>query len=67
MEKGKWMVQIPIDEIIALYGAIEENDRTKAENAQLRREIDGLRNVQNECLLLLGDLRRQIKNSQPKG
>lgn len=62
MEKKAWMVQIPIDDIIALYGAIEENDKTKAENAQLRREIDGLRKIQSECMLLLGDLRQQIKN-----
>lgn len=67
MDKKAWMVQVPIDDIIALYGAIQEQDKTKAENIQLRREIDGLRNMQQECMVLIGDLRRKLERCQPTG
>lgn len=62
MDGKKWTVQVPIEDIIALYGAMQEHDRTAAENSQLRREDEGLRNMQSECMLLISDLRRQLNN-----
>ena len=33
----------------------------KKENSQLRREMDGLRNMYNELLVQFGELRREVK------
>ena len=60
MDGKRWTVQVPIEDIIALWGALQEQDRTAAENKQLRREVEGLRNMQNECMMLIGDLRKQL-------
>lgn len=58
MAHADWMVQVPVKDIIALMGLEDDLIRIKNENAQLRREVDGLRNIQSQCMQLLGDLRR---------
>lgn len=60
MDAKSWTVQVPIEDIIALYGALQERDKTAAENQQLRREVEGLRNMQSECFLALSDIRKQL-------
>lgn len=61
MDKHTWMLNVPITEIIALLGAIEDMEQISAENKQMRREIEGLRRVQNETLELVCDLRKEIR------
>ena len=56
-----WLIQIPLSELIALQSLPSEMDKLKAENQQLRREIDGLRRVQSEALQVLGDMRRSLR------
>lgn len=58
-----WMVQIPIKELLALCGLKDELERVTADNKQLRREIEGLRNIQSQTLETLGDLRRTLKSA----
>lgn len=58
-----WMVQVPIKELLALCGLKDELDRITAENKQLRREVEGLHNIQSQTIEILGDLRRKIKSA----
>lgn len=60
MDAKKWTVQVPMEDIVALWNALQEHDKSAAENRQLRREVEGLRNIQQECMILIGDLRRQL-------
>jgi len=53
-----WTVNVPVNDLLALMGLKDDLDRVTAENAQLRREMDGLRRVQSESMEKLGDLRR---------
>lgn len=61
MDGQNWMVQVPINDLIALMNMKQEFDRMNAENNQLRREMEGLRRVQSETMELVGDLRRLCK------
>lgn len=56
-----WLIQIPLSELLALQSLPLEMDKLKAENQQLRREIEGLRRVQSEALQVLGDVRRSLR------
>lgn len=58
MSSSSWMVQIPVNDLLALMGLEDELKRVTAENAQLRREMDGLRRLQSETMQVVGDLRR---------
>ena len=57
------MVQVPIKELLALCGLKDDLERISAENKQLRREIDGMRNIQSQMMELLGDYRRKEKGA----
>lgn len=61
--QDSWMVQVPIKELLALCGLKDELERISAENKQLRREIDGMRNIQSQMMELLGDYRRKEKGA----
>lgn len=58
MASSEWTVQVPVNDLLALMGLKDDLDRVTAENAQLRREMDGLRRIQSESMQVLGDLRR---------
>lgn len=58
MASSEWTVQVPVNDLLALMGLKDDLDRVTAENAQLRREVDGLRRIQSESMQVLGDLRR---------
>lgn len=53
-----WTVNVPVNDLLALMGLKDDLDRVTAENAQLRREMEGLRRVQRESMQVLGDLRK---------
>ena len=61
MDGQNWLVQVPINDLMALMNMKQEFDRISAENTQLRREMEGLRRVQSETMELVGDLRRLYK------
>lgn len=61
MLKSEWMVQVPVSELLALMGLEDELTTVRAENKQLRRELDGLRLVQTQCMEVVGDLRQQLR------
>lgn len=63
MDKQSWSVNVPLNDIIALLGAMDELERVTADNKQLRREVDGLRRMQNDTIEALGDLRSQLRKA----
>jgi len=58
---GDWMVSIPLDELMKLKQQPEMFDQLKAENAQLRRELDALRNLFSEMIQQFGDIKRELR------
>ena len=56
-----WYVNIPLSELNELLHQQESLDKIKAENAQLRREMDGLRNMFTELQTAFGELRRELR------
>lgn len=65
MSGADWLVQVPLSELVALKNMTAEFDNLRAENAQLRRELEGLRRVQSETMQVLGDLRREFRKVKP--
>ena len=55
-----WFVSIPFSDLEKLLHEEKLLDDMKKENAQLRREMDGLRNMFNELLSKFGELRREV-------
>lgn len=58
---NEWYVNIPFSDLNKLVNHLGELDSMREENAQLRRELDGLRNLYSELLVAFGELRREIK------
>lgn len=61
MANSDWLIQVPLSELVALQNMTSIVDSLRAENAQLRRELDGLRRVQCETMQVVGDLRREFR------
>lgn len=59
--ENEWYVNIPFSDLHKLVNQLETMDAIKAENAQLRREMDGLRNMFSELTIAFGEIRREIK------
>lgn len=56
----EWYVTIPFSDLHKLTNQLETLDQLQRENAQLRNEMDGLRNMFHELLERFGELRRQV-------
>ena len=56
-----WTLQVPLSALVALQELPERMQKLEAENAQLRRELEALRNIQSQTLQLVADLRRERK------
>ena len=56
-----WQVSLPLDELMALKQQPQMFKELKAENAQLRRELEALRNLFSELITQFGDLKRELK------
>ena len=56
-----WYVNIPLSELNELLYQQELLDKMKTENDQLRREMDGLRNMFTELQTAFGELRRELR------
>ena len=56
----EWFVSIPFSDLEKLLHEEKLLEEMKKENAQLRREMDGLRNLFTELQIAFGDLRRGI-------
>ena len=57
----EWMVSIPFSDLNLLINQLDSLDAVRAENAQLRREMDGVRNMFSELLTAFGELRRELR------
>ena len=57
----EWYVSIPFSDLHKLMNEVQFMEEMKMENSQLRREMDGLRNMYNELLVQFGELRRELK------
>lgn len=56
-----WYVSIPFSELYKLQHELDFMDEMKQENAQLRREMDGMRNMFSELQTAFGELRRELR------
>ena len=56
-----WLVSLPLDELVKLKQQQELFDEMKKENAQLRRELDALRNMYSEMIQQFGDIKRELR------
>ena len=59
--KQEWFCSIPFADLYKLVNQSEMLDAMKRENAQLRRELEGLRNMFSELQVNFGELRRELK------
>lgn len=59
--KSKWQVTLPIDDLMSLLKFSEDVERMEQENKQLRRELEGLRNMFSEVMQQFGDIKRELK------
>lgn len=59
--KDEWYVNIPFSDLHKLVNQLDTMDAILQDNAQLRRELDGLRNMFSELQVAFGELRREIK------
>lgn len=59
--KEEWMVSIPFSDLNKLINQLDTMDAIIQDNAQLRRELDGLRNLFTELQIAFGELRRELK------
>ena len=57
-----WTIQIPLSELVALQGLPAQMEELKAENKQLRRELEALRNIQSQMMIRLSDAIRERKS-----
>lgn len=57
-----WTIQIPLSELVALQGLPAQMEELKAENKQLRRELEALRRIQSEMMMRLADTIRERKS-----
>lgn len=56
-----WLVSLPLEELVKLKQQQELFDEMKKENAQLRRELDALRNLYSEMIQQFGDIKRELR------
>ena len=54
-----WTIQIPLSELVALQGLPAQMEELKAENKQLRRELEALRRIQSAMMMRLSDAIRE--------
>lgn len=59
-QRPEWYVNIPFSDLNKLVNQLETLDSMQQENVQLRREMDGLRNMYNELLVRFGELKREL-------
>ena len=57
----EWLVSIPLSDLNLLINQLDSLDAVRAENAQLRREMEGVRNMFSELLTAFGELRRELR------
>lgn len=57
----EWSVNIPFADLHQLINHLEATDSLRRDNEQLRRELDGLRNMFRELLDQFGELRRELR------
>ena len=57
----EWMVSIPLSDLNLLINQLENMEAIQNDNAQLRREMEGVRNMFSELLTAFGELRRELR------
>lgn len=51
-------VNVPLDDLIKLYNAANEFEANSRSYEQLRREMEGMRSMLSEIMILIGELRK---------
>lgn len=60
-KQSDWTVSLPLSDLVALEALPGEMEKLKEDNAQLRREMDGLRLMFSEVMQQFGDVKRELK------
>ena len=55
-----WRIDLPLADLIKLKDQIEVIEQLKKDNIQLRRELNGLRNLYSALLIRLEEISRDI-------
>lgn len=55
----EWSLQVPLSALVDLQQLPERMKTLEAENKQLRRELEALRNIQSQTLQVIADMRRE--------
>lgn len=59
-----WSVLVPLSALMALQELPGQMRKLEADNAQLRRELEALRNIQSQMMIKLGDALRPRKKPE---
>lgn len=57
----EWSVNIPFADLQMLLQNADHMEKLEEDNTQLRRELEGLRNMFSELQTAFGELRRELK------
>lgn len=55
----EWSLQVPLSALVELQELPERMKTLEAENKQLRRELEALRNIQSQTMQVIADMRRE--------
>lgn len=56
-----WLIQVPLDDLVALQKLPQQMQQFQQDNEKLRRELEALRCIQSEMMELFGDFRRELR------
>lgn len=57
---SSWLVQVPLTDLLALQNIVGELDKLRAENAQLRRRIEGIHSTLYSTIEIVSDLKKAM-------
>ena len=55
------LVSLPLSDLLEMYQIIEDYPQLCRELDRLRKEVDGLRSLYTEALIMIGDSRRKVQ------
>lgn len=61
---SSWLVQVPLNDLLALQNMVSELDKLRSDNMQLRRRIEGLHSTLYSTMEIVNELKRQVSASR---
>lgn len=59
-KRHEWSVSVPLDDLLELIRYTDSLEQMREDNKQLRRELEGLRNMFTELQMAFGDVKREL-------